>query len=273
MKLSLAGKPGASQSNRPKQPPSTTSGSGSKPAFGLSKGSTGSSNSTSSTTPKAKKISVFGDDQDDEDDAEDGMPGSSKPLSKLEMKKRADPSRLGAGLGGGGEGNKKTSASPSPASLLDPLDADSPSITSSTTPSTNTKTNKSRILAKMHAEAQAIDPTIFSYDEVYDNMKSAQQAAIEARKSVNASGDAPKYVSGLLKAAELRKKDRIRAEDKLIEREREKEGEDFKDKDAFVTQAYKEQQEELRRLEEEEQKKEGESFSTTLSSQMNTFIY
>lgn len=89
-------------------------------------------------------------------------------------------------------------------------------------------------------------------------MKSAQQAAIDARKAAKeAEGDAPKYVSGLLKAAELRKKDRIRAEDKLIERERAKEGDEFGDKDAFVTQAYKEQQEELRRLEEEEQLKEG----------------
>ena len=43
----------------------------------------------------------------------------------------------------------------------------------------------------------------------------------------------------------------------MIQREREAEGDEFKDKEAFVTQAYKEQMEELRRAEEEERKREG----------------
>lgn len=44
----------------------------------------------------------------------------------------------------------------------------------------------------------------------------------------------------------------------MVQRERQKEGEDFADKDAFVTPAYLAQQEELRKIEEEEKKKEGE---------------
>lgn len=44
----------------------------------------------------------------------------------------------------------------------------------------------------------------------------------------------------------------------MVQREREREGEEFADKDAFVTPAYLAQQEELKRIEEEEQKKEGE---------------
>lgn len=43
----------------------------------------------------------------------------------------------------------------------------------------------------------------------------------------------------------------------MIQREREMEGDEFKDKEAFVTQAYKDQMAELRKAEEEEKKREG----------------
>lgn len=44
----------------------------------------------------------------------------------------------------------------------------------------------------------------------------------------------------------------------MIQRERELEGDEFKDKDAFVTQAYKDQMAELRKAEEEERIRDGE---------------
>lgn len=68
----------------------------------------------------------------------------------------------------------------------------------------------------------------------------------------------PKYMAKLMETAEVRKRDRLRAEDKMVQREREMEGEEFADKDAFVTPAYLAQQEELRKIEEEERKKEGQ---------------
>lgn len=43
----------------------------------------------------------------------------------------------------------------------------------------------------------------------------------------------------------------------MIQREREAEGDEFRDKDAFVTQAYKDQMAEVRRAEEEERRREG----------------
>lgn len=43
----------------------------------------------------------------------------------------------------------------------------------------------------------------------------------------------------------------------MIQRERELEGDEFKDKEAFVTQAYKDQMAELRMAEEEEKRREG----------------
>lgn len=66
----------------------------------------------------------------------------------------------------------------------------------------------------------------------------------------------PKYISGLLESAATRKLDYLRAEEKMIQREREMEGDEFKDKEAFVTQAYKDQMAELRRAEEEEKQRE-----------------
>jgi hypothetical protein len=43
----------------------------------------------------------------------------------------------------------------------------------------------------------------------------------------------------------------------MIQRERELEGDEFKDKDAYVTQAYKDQMAEVRRAEEEEKARNG----------------
>lgn len=62
-----------------------------------------------------------------------------------------------------------------------------------------------------------------------------------------------------MNSAATRKLDYIRAEEKLIQREREAEGEEFADKEKFVTQAYKDQMAEVRLAEVEEKKREGPS--------------
>ena len=61
----------------------------------------------------------------------------------------------------------------------------------------------------------------------------------------------------MLSTAATRKLDHLRAEEKMMQREREAEGDEFADKEAFVTQAYKDQMAEVRRAEEEERKREG----------------
>lgn len=50
----------------------------------------------------------------------------------------------------------------------------------------------------------------------------------------------------------------------MMQREREREGDEFKDKESFVTQAYKDQMEEVRKAEEEEKKREGMLLSSFL---------
>ena len=61
----------------------------------------------------------------------------------------------------------------------------------------------------------------------------------------------------------------------MIQRERETEGDEFADKDKFVTQAYKDQMAEVRRAEAEEKKREGSSvhFSIWLLPLLFTLVY
>src|SRR5271154_4663222 len=67
----------------------------------------------------------------------------------------------------------------------------------------------------------------------------------------------PKYIGGLLSTSVTRKLDYLRAEEKMMQLEREKEGKEFEGKEAFVTQAYKDQMAEVRRAEEEEKLRDG----------------
>jgi hypothetical protein len=64
-----------------------------------------------------------------------------------------------------------------------------------------------------------------------------------------------------LASASTRKLDYLRAEEKLMQREREAEGDEFADKESFVTQAYKDQMAAVRAAEEEEKKRDGMLYS------------
>ncbi|KDQ60785.1 hypothetical protein JAAARDRAFT_76976 [Jaapia argillacea MUCL 33604] len=107
---------------------------------------------------------------------------------------------------------------------------------------------------RLEAEQQ-VDSSVFEYDEIWDKMQEAK-ARQKAAKDVEAKERKPKYIEGLLTSAATRRLDHIRAEEKMIQREREAEGDEFKDKEEFVTQAYKDQMAEVRRAEEEEKKRE-----------------
>jgi hypothetical protein len=126
----------------------------------------------------------------------------------------------------------------------------------STTPPGTEYTNLSALRSsKKHAEdAQQLDPTIYSYDAIYDSLHAASDKA--KTKAADAKSDVPRYMTNLLRSAEIRKRDQLRARDRLLAKEREAEGEEFADKEKFVTSAYKAQQEELRRIEAEEAERE-----------------
>ncbi|KAI8621246.1 coiled-coil domain-containing protein 55-domain containing protein [Chytriomyces sp. MP71] len=104
------------------------------------------------------------------------------------------------------------------------------------------------------ASALEEDADLFDYDKAFDALKQQKEAQKLLRD--NAAEKKPRYVQNLLKASLQRKIELERVEDRKVAREREQEGEMFGDKDAFVTDAYKKRQEELRLLEEEEKRKE-----------------
>lgn len=104
------------------------------------------------------------------------------------------------------------------------------------------------------AAAEEVDASIFDYDSFHDAKTSVVEAKKEAAKQ-DAIERKPKYINNLLDAAARRKQDQQVAREKFLQKERENEGEEFADKEKFVTGAYKAQQEETRKLEEEEKKK------------------
>ncbi|KAI9035096.1 splicing regulator NSRP1-like domain-containing protein [Aspergillus affinis] len=108
--------------------------------------------------------------------------------------------------------------------------------------------------SRKHAqEASELDPSIYSYDAVYESLHAKPEKSKAAEQG---SGDVPRYMTSLLRSAEIRKRDQLRARDRLLAKEREAEGDEFADKEKFVTSAYKAQQEELRKVEEEEAERE-----------------
>ena len=106
-------------------------------------------------------------------------------------------------------------------------------------------------------EALAVDSSIYDYDAAYDALHAKSAARLAAERE-EVQQRKPKYMNNLFESAEIRKRDQLRAKDKVLQREREAEGDEFADKEKFVTGAYKQQQEEVRRLEEEETKRQEE---------------
>jgi coiled-coil domain-containing protein 55 len=104
------------------------------------------------------------------------------------------------------------------------------------------------------AKATELDPTIYDYDSFHSAATSAASVRKAAAKQDTAN-QGPKYMNALLTAAAQRKQDQQVAREKFLQKERENEGEEFADKETFVTGAYKAQQEENQRLREEEEKK------------------
>ncbi|CAG4978930.1 unnamed protein product [Parnassius apollo] len=96
------------------------------------------------------------------------------------------------------------------------------------------------------------DPTVYQYDEIYDSMTIQKEEKKEKNKEVKK----PKYIENLIKAASKRKIENERRLERQIQKEREKEGDEFADKEVFVTSAYKKKLEEMRQEEEREKYEE-----------------
>lgn len=93
------------------------------------------------------------------------------------------------------------------------------------------------------------DPTIYQYDEVYDDLERSKGQSDSASKQKEKKS---KYIQKLLKTAERRKKEQEHRIERMVQKEREAEGEMYADKESFVTSAYRAKLEEFKKMEEEE---------------------
>ncbi|KAF2363447.1 protein of unknown function DUF2040 [Trinorchestia longiramus] len=98
---------------------------------------------------------------------------------------------------------------------------------------------------RLMREALEEDPSIFMYDEHYDDLK-AKQTAVETKKQQNSE---PKYIERILKSAQRRQLERERCTVRKLQKEREAEEGFFDDKESFVTPAYVKKLEEIRQAE------------------------
>lgn len=110
-----------------------------------------------------------------------------------------------------------------------------------------------RQIKKAQANALSEDPTIFQYDELYEDMQT-QKDSQKVKKSDVDKG--PKYIKRLLVTAETRKKEYERRIERQVQKEREEEGEEFKDKESFVTSSYRAKLEEMKLAEEVDRRNE-----------------
>ncbi|KKA28106.1 hypothetical protein TD95_002327 [Thielaviopsis punctulata] len=110
---------------------------------------------------------------------------------------------------------------------------------------------------KYQEAAESADKNIYDYDAVYDSLQPA--AAASAASAADAEAETrPRYMTSIVAAAAVRKRDALAAEQVKIERDREAEGDEFADKEVFETAAYKRQKAEKKELDAELQRVEQE---------------
>jgi len=84
------------------------------------------------------------------------------------------------------------------------------------------------------AKVLSEDPTAYDYDSVYDAMQTSRKAVIPQKDTTKK----PKYIHALLEKAEIRKREESIVYDRLLQKERETEGNTFAGKEKFLTAAY-----------------------------------
>uniref|UniRef100_A0A8C5PZG4 Nuclear speckle splicing regulatory protein 1 n=1 Tax=Leptobrachium leishanense TaxID=445787 RepID=A0A8C5PZG4_9ANUR len=117
---------------------------------------------------------------------------------------------------------------------------------------------KKRVMKQTKLEMQKAleeDSSVYEYDSVYDDLQKTKEE--NNSKMLTGQDKKPKYIQNIMKAVEVRKKEQEKRMEKKIQKEREMEGEEFQDKEAFVTSAYKKRLQE-KAEEEEREKREAE---------------
>lgn len=111
----------------------------------------------------------------------------------------------------------------------------------------STTTNRRKIDPKTQREIEDAleqDPNIYEYDEVYEKVSSTvqEEQKREQKKRIEEESNVqrqPKYITGLLDKSKVREREYERVQERRMQRELEKEGNLYADKEVFVTPAYK----------------------------------
>ncbi|KAK4123729.1 hypothetical protein N657DRAFT_680875 [Parathielavia appendiculata] len=201
-----------------------------------------------------RKPAPFAGGGDDDGSGDDSTPVNVAQVSELDIFSTEPSTNDGGTLDNRKKPPKKPSANQPPPPLSQSKRSASPT---STTPNLFTDLSSALTSRKHAASAEAADPSIYDYDAAYDSFKAAKATA-SSKDSAAATEKRPRYFDALLNAAEIRERDRQIAEERRLQRERAAEGDEFADKEKFVTEAYRRQQEANRRLQEEEARKEEE---------------
>ena len=114
-----------------------------------------------------------------------------------------------------------------------------------------------RRAAQQAAQAAAVDPSIYDYDGVYDQMKADEKKKISARSGLsntNHSKPGARYIGSLKQAAKVREREFDRVYERQLLKEQEQDKDTYGDTERFVTAAYKKQLQESRKWDAEDRK-------------------
>lgn len=188
-----------------------------------------------------KKKTAFGGGGDSDDDAQDASK-SEQTITEID------------GFGGPASTSKPSVGTTKP--KMGKIPTEPPKLKSKVDSSRQFGDLSSALTSRKYAEAaESLDPSVYDYDAAYDVLKAAEKQR-EAEVKKESAQRKSRYMADVTRAAEQRERDRGVAELKKIQREREAEGDEFADKEKFVTEAYKRKQEEDRRAEAEEKERE-----------------
>ncbi|KAF2126165.1 hypothetical protein P153DRAFT_369520 [Dothidotthia symphoricarpi CBS 119687] len=194
-----------------------------------------------------KKKKAFLDDDEDEDTKHKGKAKATDGIQEFGELTFEDTIASTSGPSTSAPAKPKKGQPPAPPARKPKPKGDDPTLLANSASAQEAE--------KRAQEAVQVDASIYDYDAAYDALH-ARTAAKAAAAREEALQRKPKYMDSLFESAEQRKKDQLRARDKLLQREREAEGDEFADKEKFVTGAYKAQQEETRLAEAEEKERQ-----------------
>lgn len=117
------------------------------------------------------------------------------------------------------------------------------------------------------AKVLADDPTAYDYDSVYDAMHQSRKAAVPHRDSSRK----PKYIHALLEKAAVRNREQDIVYSRMLQKERETEGNTFAGKEKFLTSAYKKKLQENKLWQEEEDRKAALEEDVTKKEDLGSF--